>query len=158
MQCVKQQHYMWQETTWKEWTPLGWISTPDVLAIKAELRNSVSLQISRTRNAYTKTMDFCFDSGVKIGRFCLLCSTLLSPENKIWIQIILLSCVNKQLWILIPSLNISHCHKHSDNLFISRGSIQIPSGGQKLICLRCMMGFGSTLYSVSLKSLYEHVG
>jgi len=60
-----------------------------------------------------------------------------SPENKIWIQIILLSWVNKKLWILIPSLNISHCHKHSDNLFISRGSIRIPSGGQKLICLRC---------------------
>jgi len=61
----------------------------------------------------------------------------LYPENKIWIRIILLSGVNKQLWILIPSLNISHYHKHSDNLFISRGSIQFPSGGQKLICLRC---------------------
>jgi hypothetical protein len=60
----------------------------------------------------------------------------LYPENKIWIRIILLSWVNKQLWILIPSLNIPHCHKHSNNLFISQGSIQILPGGQKLICLR----------------------
>ena len=62
----------------------------------------------------------------------------LYPENKIWIWIILLSWVNKQLWILIPSLNIPHRHKHSNNLFISQGSIQILSGGQKLICLGCL--------------------
>ena len=41
------------------------------------------------------------------------------PENKIWI------------WI------IPHHHKHSNNLFISQGSIQIPPGRQKLICFRC---------------------
>ena len=66
----------------------------------------------------------------------------LYPENKIWIQIILLSWINKQLWILIPSLNILHRHKHSDNLFISQGSIQIPPRGQKLICLRCQVYTG----------------
>src|SRR5882762_7250118 len=34
---------------------------------------------------------------------------------------------------------ISHCQKHSNNLFISRGNIPIPSGGQKLTCLRCQV-------------------
>ena len=52
-------------------------------------------------------------------------------------MVYLLSSVNKQIQILIMFLVISRCQKHSHNLFISWGSIQIPSGGQKLICLRC---------------------
>ena len=54
-------------------------------------------------------------------------------------MVYLLSSVNKQIQILIMFLVISRCQKHSHNLFISWGSIQISSGGQKLICLRCVL-------------------
>ena len=47
---------------------------------------------------------------------------------------------------------ISRCQKHSNNLFISRGSIQIPSGGQKLICLQCVAVRLHPLVSSSLLS------
>ena len=39
----------------------------DVLAIKAELWNSVSLWLAPMRIAYTETTDFSFDFGVTIG-------------------------------------------------------------------------------------------
>ena len=51
-------------------TLLGWILMLDVLAIKVELRNSVSLQI------FELTV-FGLDFGIKISRFHLLCPTLV---------------------------------------------------------------------------------
>ena len=54
-------------------------------------------------------------------------------------------------------LVISHCQKQSHNLFISWESIQIPSGGQKLICLRWGTDPGhSHIHSCSALILNEH--
>ena len=51
-------------------TLLGWILISDVLAIKAELWNLVSLWIF-------ELTDFSLDFGIEIGWFCLLCPIII---------------------------------------------------------------------------------
>jgi len=58
----------------------------------------------------------------------------LYPENKIWIWIILLSWVNKQLWILIPSLNISHCRIDLELLARGHGGKEKEGDHSKFYC------------------------
>ena len=62
---------------------LVWVS----LAIKAELWNLGSFQLAQVRNAYTKTTDCGINFGIRVGWFCLLCTTPIEESINSWLTI-----------------------------------------------------------------------
>src|ERR1700677_3913500 len=87
-----------------------------LLAIKAELRNLGSLRLARARNAYTETTDFSFDFGVKIGRFCLLCSTLLSGNNSH--PSVFMENSFQHFHVLVQPCRTDHLHKKLQAMYV----------------------------------------
>jgi len=62
---------------------LVWVS----LAITAELWNLGSFQLAQVRNAYTKTTDFDINFGIRVGWFCLLCTTPIEESVNSWLTV-----------------------------------------------------------------------
>ena len=62
----------------------------------------------------------------------------------------------ENIQILISVLDILRCHKYNINLFIFQGSIQILSGGNMIICLRCKLLTSAELDRSNLQPSEDH--